>query len=174
VIGLAVAFLFLLISALLSFLLGIGYFLKRKSDKPAIPKIIIWTFGISTALSLLLWFSAISPLIQKSKQVRTIGDMGYIVKCLESYQQRHGDFPARFTDAMPADHSNIRDGWNNPFHYEHRPGAFILVSFGSDGRPDGADYWELREENAQEIIGGRQIESDQVLSDRACHRVWSL
>ena len=96
--------------------------------------------------------------------------MKTIAMNLEDYEKSHGDFPDRIAEALRPNFQIANDGWGNPYHYEHRPGCFILVSYGSDEKPDGIDYWALREQNSNEDIDGK-FKADHLISDRGWHRV---
>jgi hypothetical protein len=72
---------------------------------------------------------------------------GY-VNVLGDYRQEFGVFPSSLSDLdLPSwiwATENNRDMWGHPLHYESTPAAFILVSFGRDGVPDGLDYWAMQ------------------------------
>jgi hypothetical protein len=57
--------------------------------------------------------------------------------------------------------------------YQSRGTAFILVSFGRDNKPDGIDYWKMREINEQDSekrLTCYHPNADQVISDLGIHR----
>jgi hypothetical protein len=143
---------------------------RRRKIKPQISRELYWLFGISAIIGLISWFGAMQPFLWRGKQITTFANMQSITMYLEDYHNSHGDFPDHFSDALPNDSLLKRDGWSQEYHYEHRPGAFILVSFGSDGKSDGIDYWALREQRQEKGVQ-RDYKADQVVSDRGWHRV---
>ncbi len=98
--------------------------------------------------------------------------MNTIATLLKQYKEEHGEYPPELRVAIPEKYPPriLADGFGLPFLYQSRGDAFILVSLGKNGSPDGIDYWELRESSApMERVAG-QFRADQVLSDRGWHR----
>lgn len=62
-----------------------------------------------------------------------------------------------------------KDRWGNAIHYESKGDRYVLVSFGRDGKPDGVDYWRLREQNTYRRVCG-DLDADYVVSDRGSHQ----
>jgi hypothetical protein len=95
---------------------------------------------------------------------------------LERQKQANGQYPSRLpslTSDYPYQRLGIRDGydyWGHEFHYESKGSAFILVSYGRDGVPDGLDSWKVREENKRHKICG-DWDADQVMSDQGEPRI---
>src|SRR5262249_18790550 len=91
---------------------------------------------------------------------------------IREYRERFGRFPKVLDEVSVA--GPPVDGWGHDFHYESNGAAFVLVSFGRDGKPDGTDYWQLRETgdhpSGWNICG--TFDADEVMSDtgwqRAC------
>ena len=108
-------------------------------------------------------------------QVNNLILFGGYHRQLRRHFDEHGFYPVdlsqidpRFTGALPG-----HDWWGNPVLYETNGTAFVLVSYGKDGVPDGVDYWEMREapeyqDPPPEICGSWN--SDQVSSDRGFHQ----
>ena len=91
---------------------------------------------------------------REGRQVRTCTNMQILRRLLDSYRQKHGDYPTKIQEAVAASDLSAEarayfaqrlDLWGNPLHYERRTGGYILVSYGRDGVPDGLDYWSLRD-----------------------------
>ena len=163
-------FLYSLVAAFLSLSVGIVFGIIRRGEKEGIPKAIYWAFSINLLASLFLWFSFILPDRQGVNQRNTFPRMRQTREYLEIYHNRHKDYPVQLSDAIPAKVGFLtKDGWSHDLHYEHRPGAFILVSFGRDGQPDGIDYWNLRDSESLEFFDP-ESGSDYVLSDLGWHR----
>jgi hypothetical protein len=97
---------------------------------------------------------------------------------LQDYYKNHAAYPATLSDIFPdVYHPNCSPGidyWNHALLYEQRSSNYILVSYGRNGKPDGLDYWKMRDAVAQ---GGREEHicgrwnADQVLSDVGWVRV---
>jgi hypothetical protein len=108
----------------------------------------------------------------RSQQVRTLADMNYLAHFLVDYRKNHGTFPKRLRTALPQERipTLLSDGFGFALYYETKPDAFILVSFGARGKPDGIDYWALRNspEPMKSVAGN--FSADQVLSDKGWHR----
>ena len=134
-------------------------------------KVIRWVAGTIlalTALVVVVYFWQVRPAVGRSRQVRSLADMQTIGRCVDQYKKDHGVYPESLNLAIAAYSSNTfsRDGFGGPYFYEARDGGFILVSFGAGGKPDGIDYWSLRNEAApMERVAG-DFSADQVLSDR--------
>jgi type II secretory pathway pseudopilin PulG len=136
-----------------------------------VKKVIRWVAGTVLALTALvavLYFWQVRPAVGRSRQVRSLADMQTIGRCLDQYKKDHGAYPESLEPAISAYSPNpfSRDGFGGPYFYETRDGGFILVSFGAGSKPDGIDYWSLRNDAASvERVAG-QFSADQVLSDR--------
>lgn len=108
----------------------------------------------------------------RSQQVRTLADMNYVAHYLKDYRKNHGTFPRHLRAALPQKHipTLLTDGFGFALHYETESDTFILVSFGARGRPDGINYWALRNspEPMKSVAG--DFSADQVLSDKGWHR----
>ena len=134
-----------------------------------------WLLRITVVLVVLaaaLYFLQIRPTLNRAHQVRSLADMNTIAALLREYRDQHGEYPADLREALPDRYSSriLADGFNTPFHFESRDGGFILVSFGKDGKPDGTNYWLLRDSSApMESVAG-DFSADQVLSDHGWHR----
>lgn len=112
-----------------------------------------------------------------TKQIRNLDLFRLYAACLNEYYQAHGTFPCSLSDATAGtkwlEVSRQSDVWGFPVHYESRGEAYILVSFGRDGRSEALDWWRLRELNDQSLEGRNTCFSwsaDQVASDRGFHR----
>jgi general secretion pathway protein G len=78
---------------------------------------------------------------------RTAWAIVAISSCIEDYAETNGHFPASLSDvpdikrmALICDIGEdqlICDDWGWPLHYEMKKGAFVLCSFGREGRPGG-------------------------------------
>ena len=120
----------------------------------------------------LYYFLVIRPALNRAHQVRSLADMNTIAALLREYKEENGEYPADLREAIPDRYSPriLADGFNIPFYFESRDGGFILVSFGKDRKPDGTDYWALRDSSApMESVAG-DFGADQVLSDHGWHR----
>ena len=145
-------------------------FFMRQGRSPRVPRSILWTFATSAILAVFAWVSVIYPFLQRGRRERTLADMKVTTDYLLSYKEIHKDFPNNLIEAIPTGKTLPQDGWSHDFHYEHHKGAFILVSYGSDGKPDGSDYWMLREQGiVKDLVDN--FKCDLVTSDRGWHRV---
>lgn len=63
----------------------------------------------------------------------------------------------------------LTDNWGNPVVYESRSTAYILVSLGRDGQPDGIDYWNVRQANQSAEVC-EDANADMIASDIQWHR----
>ena len=166
-----IVFLSSLIIMLTATLVGSVCYWKRKGQTPRIPGFIVWAFVCGAVLSGFIWIMIIHPMIQQNRPNRTAALMRMAHEYLDKYKERNMDYPARLSDGIPSKLSFLlKDGWSNGYYYEHRVGAYILVSYGSDEKPDGIDYWDLRERNNFEDISGN-FKADIVISDLGWHRV---
>lgn len=67
----------------------------------------------------------------------------------------------------------VTDAYGNPYVYQSRNDAFVLVSYGRGGEAELMDYWAIREEPVDIELGGPicgDYRADLVLSDRGIHR----
>lgn len=99
-----------------------------------------------------------------------------LVARIQNFHTQNGRLP-KTLDELPT--PNLRlDAYGHPVHYETRGDAYLLVSFGRDGRPDHTDFWPLREgrihppgkssDSLPQSICGRP-NADTVVSDRGVH-----
>jgi hypothetical protein len=98
---------------------------------------------------------------------------------ISSYRAEHGRLPATLVEAEYRKDRRVQfDEYGRAYLYEKQGEAFILVSYGRDGKPDGTDYWSLREQPMPEHpnfeVGQYSIcghfDADMVISDRGVHR----
>ena len=96
----------------------------------------------------------------------------------KKYLAQHGRYPATLaelcrqhgaTDDLPSLCKSGKDRWGHPIHYESRRDRFIIVSYGADGKPDGTDYWRVREQESYRNVCG-DLDADYVQSDRGEHQ----
>lgn len=108
------------------------------------------------------------------RQVRNHGDTQYLDALVQRYRKQSGRFPGLLSEIVATPNQDrLRDAWGHEFHYETRGDAFVLVSFGRDGEPDGTDYWALRgagdHPDDWQICG--EFDRDEVVSDVGYLRV---
>jgi hypothetical protein len=96
-------------------------------------------------------------------------------KSVLDYRQEHGRLPETL-EVIPK--FLQRDAYGRPLQYLVRGERFILVSFGSDGKPDPGDPWLLAESPAHRADADppgsyrkncEQPQADSVVSDRGLH-----
>jgi len=136
-----------------------------------------WFLGLALAASAVSsiiafdnWTRSIRPRRFREHQVKISCVMQRAAQFLLEYKLKYGDFPDQLSKAMPVEDEFYKHRWKYDLHYEHRSGAFILVDYGSDGKPDGIDYWALRERNNVENVLGK-FSTDLIVSDLGSHRV---
>ncbi len=99
------------------------------------------------------WLIWLRPTIHRAHQVRTCADLQTYAQLVQRYREAHGRLPVSLSqaaaEAAPS-HKGIEfyakglDTYGHPLLFETREPAFIIVSLGADGRPDGLDFWALR------------------------------
>ncbi len=130
--------------------------------------------GVAIALIGLFWFGWVYPGVLRAKQVRSLADMQIIWHHVEEHRERTGAYPRALHEVIPGRLAAVlaADGWGGRWLYESDGDRFVLVSYGKDRKPDGTDYWALRESGptadqdweAARIAG--LWNADQVVSDR--------
>jgi len=111
---------------------------------------------------------ALRPVILETRQVRNHGFAQHLAALVSQYSQSHGQLPKHLGELGGDLAATLaKDAWGNLFHFESRGEAFVLVSYGRDWRPDGTDYWALREQgdhpSGWRICG--DFDRDEVVSD---------
>lgn len=120
------------------------------------------------------------PAMRRGRQVRNCADMQVYATLLHDYYDTHKTYPSALRDAVSqmsgpsaSGYRRLRDGYDRRVRYESRGQQFVLISYGSDGEPEAADYWSYRlrsqqtfEEEAQACNAG----GDVVFTDRGCFR----
>lgn len=110
-------------------------------------------FGIIASIAIPNFLNA----VQRGKQKRTIADMNMIAEALEDYADLNMQYPdaksmSELKSALVPNYLVVlpeKDAWENEFNYrawtvlnQRDPTAYMLISFGKDGIPDGEDYNE--------------------------------
>jgi Type II secretion system (T2SS), protein G len=123
----------------------------------------------------------VRPMLDQGRQVATCANMRVTREILSRYRARQGLYPPTIAEAVEADEltaasrkffAAARDSWGHQLHYESRGSAYILVSYGSDGKADGLDYWRVREQAQPRTTGGGcspPTAADLIASDVAFH-----
>ena len=118
----------------------------------------------------------------RQRNIRNWVDVNLYRSAIEDFTERHGRLPATVDElekerktVLPANHqfAEGRDSYGQKMFYQSRGTAFILVSFGSDGRPETGDYWRLR--GHQEPYPATKSSCSQpgvdiICSDLSCYR----
>lgn len=92
---------------------------------------------------------------------------------LSLYQEEQGRFPeslqaaAEYANSFPYQFG--RDAWGNALEYQERADAYILVSFGRGGEPEGLDYWAERDGGGYLNVC-EDVSADCLASDLGIHR----
>ena len=138
-------------------------------------KLFRWILTVATVLLILagtVYIFQLRPAMLRSRQVRSLADMNAIARYLDDYQNVHKAYPTTLHEALPEKYipSLLKDGFGGHYLYESRPDGFILVSFGSGRKPDGLDYWNLRNSSELVIRVAGEFSADQVISDKGWHR----
>lgn len=125
-------------------------------------------------LGVIAYLFTLRPRLLEARQVRNHGLAQYAAALLETHLDAHGQLPDTLRDLKGANAAALSvDAWGNPFHFESRGEAFILVSYGRDGEPDGTNYWKLRDEGSHppgwRICG--DFDRDEVIADVGYLRV---
>ena len=107
--------------------------------------IVVAIIGILAAIAIPALFHA----IERARQKRTIGDIRAVALAVNAYAT---DWPyvPRLSGAIAADlvplltptytkTLPVEDGWRQPLRYDGEGLDYTLVSYGSDGTPDGVE-----------------------------------
>lgn len=104
---------------------------------------------------------------QRAKQLRTYTNMQGLAARIEALRSTKGALSDADATELVKSVAEGRDQWGHPFFYRSRPSeaglSYVLVSFGSDGKPDVKDlddYFAVPEED----IDG-QVSRDIVFRD---------
>jgi len=133
---------------------------------------------------LLVSLQYIVPTVSRSRQLRTSAEMKTYRAILDAYRSLRLRFPETLQIAVrevgvtgggETSLLKAEDAWGHPLLYETRGSgsAYILVSYGHDGRPDGSDYWWLRSafgERGYAPEACPTFDADIIASDLAFHR----
>jgi len=101
------------------------------------------------------------------RQVRNCADLQTLTFTVEAFHEKTGRYPHSIVEAVAASgmapqnkkyFSSSRDAWGNPYLYAQRADAFILVSYGRGGQPDGIDYWHQTVQEGGELC--RNLSAD--------------
>jgi hypothetical protein len=136
------------------------------------------------ALAMLAYFQILAPTVSRARQVRTCADMQSLRDILASYYQKYGRYPDSLRLAIsefvaPSSRSYLNrgiDAWGNALYYESQGSgsAYVLVSYGRDGRPDfDVAYWWIRSTYTDRPYAPeacRTFDADIIASDVAFHR----
>ena len=130
-----------------------------------------WVVAAFLVAAAALYAWPVRPFLLGMRQVRAIADGRSIATFLEVYRAQHGTYPTHLAAALPEKWRSIRDPWGNRWVYITDGSAFLLLSFGKDGRPDRTDY-RLPAGNGQaayhRICG--QWDRDQIISNLGVHQ----
>lgn len=113
------------------------------------------------------------PFVLGMRQVRTIADGRGIAAQIEQYREEHGRYPLTLATALPPSQSAPlrKDGWGNRWVYITDGSAFLLLSFGRDGKPDRTDYRLLAGQGDIEFRSTcGDWDADQIISNRGIHQ----
>jgi general secretion pathway protein G len=107
--------------------------------------IVVAIIGILAAIAIPALFHA----VERARQKRTIGDIRAVALAVNAYAT---DWPyvPRLSGAIAADlvplltptytkTLPVEDGWRQPLRYDGEGLDYTLVSYGSDGTPDGVE-----------------------------------
>ncbi len=83
----------------------------------------------------------VRPFRLRETQIRNLVVMRSVDGELRIYREAHGVFP-RSLENLPGVPNT--DQWGTGFLYRSDGREYILVSYGSDSRPDGSDYLRMR------------------------------
>jgi hypothetical protein len=147
-------------------------------------RLVVTSFLVAVAaLGLLAYRQAIEPTVSRARQVRTCADMQSYRAMLDAYHSKHSRFPDSLQDAVregvAKEHQafflKAEDAWGHPLLYESQGSgsAYILVSYGLDGLPDGMEYWWLRTTYGERRYAPEAcptFNADIIASDLAFHR----
>jgi hypothetical protein len=118
----------------------------------------------------------VRPFLLGMKQVQNLVSVREYARGLEAYRARAGSYPSTLAEAIqsqPVFGHPIPVGldlWGNPISYSRVADGFLLVSYGRDGKPDGTNYEQLRREGKLDNAPCRDVNADQIVSDRGEHR----
>lgn len=123
--------------------------------------------------------TVVRPAYLRGMQVRNLTIMRDYAAILDHFHEAHGQFPRSVREAASDWRPNwdttgfylgCLDNWGNSVIYIPTDGGYLLLSFGHDGRPDGSDYVAMRARAELDDSACRDVDVDQVLSDRGEHR----
>jgi len=127
--------------------------------------------GLVTALALSTLFYAywLWPILMRGKQAGTLWDLQRIEEKLKKVQIETGRYPLDLS-RITTDLGMPTDRWGRPWVYLSDGEMFVLVSLGTDGRPDGTNYLGMRAEDGPVENFCPDVNADQVVSDLGWHR----
>ena len=138
------------------------------------PLLIAAAFAVSLVAT---WYLTVArPFMLEGRQIANHARCQTLDAYLREYFQAHGQYPPALADALPSERLNrdaLIDNWGNALVYRSDGHAFLLVSYGRDGEPDGTDHAALRDlgdHPADWDICGK-YDADEVMSDRGWHRL---
>ena len=120
------------------------------------------------------------PAIRRARQVRNCADMQTYAALVDHYFETHKSYPHTLRAAVeemrgPSSSAYLllRDGYGTPVFYASRGNEFVLVSYGSDRKPEANSYWSYRSREPEP--SGRRASAcnsggDVVFTARGCFR----
>jgi hypothetical protein len=116
------------------------------------------------------WIFVARPFIHRGRQVSNCANLWTFGRCLHEYKEKHGNYPARLADGIPLDWFDGRDSWGNDILYLSDGTSFVLVSCGSDGKPDGINYLAIHPSDRRPEEDCDDATVDQILTDTGWYR----
>ncbi|ANM31059.1 hypothetical protein ABI59_17975 [Acidobacteria bacterium Mor1] len=154
---------------------------RQRSTLRWLPRRLLRPFLVIAACLAVIFISVNWALRNQSRldiQHRNTAVMDGYRKALEKHLEKSGAYPASLAELPPL-RRNVWQGqdvddWGETLHYESDSTRYVLVSYGSDFKPDGHDYWALRNGHAPDTPAEdicRDWPADQIASDLGWHRV---
>ncbi len=136
-------------------------------------KIAVICAGIISAIGLEEYVRWIRPFLGRARQIENVVHFEALSRELVRCYEENGRYPADLHAALGhLDWFEGKDSWGNSLFYMSDAELFLLVSLGSDGRPDGTNYLNARKDNSLPGFARpcENFEADQILSDKGWYR----
>jgi len=114
-----------------------------------------------------------------AREVSNCADMTDYAEQVGVYRTKHGRYPSSLIDAIDAQKrprlAGLTDRYGTAIRYESNGSEFVLVSYGSDAKPETTNYWPYRtqsvmsrtlEDERRQCAAG----ADVVFTDQGCYR----
>lgn len=155
---------------------GLAQFLAANYAAHMVPMKVFRYFLLASAAVLVVlalaagwfYFDVLTP---EEKQIRDSGRCRQLAKDVLSFRESTGQAPLDLRQWLRSRGEEERgwSAWGYPVGYLSDGDLFLIVIFGSDGRPDGENYLAMRKFKEKKRVCG-DASQDIVCSDLGVHR----